>query len=224
MTINLRDPITGVSAVPESHDLNIHLRCDNPGYVAYTNATSQPPPFALQDLPQMEQGAPTRYDEIAKMLISYIPPMSTANFSIIHNGELWKSAQPVTYNCIFSAPQIDELTQSSAITGNIYNDDSGMLADFFAVHSTKSDQKVFLNGIFAAAKDAERNVSWRAKRNKPTKSLRSSERYTESTPSLVHALSTSVSITEKMNMWCLRSSTRNNDDMDSSSEPAGPAQ
>ncbi|KAJ3729013.1 hypothetical protein DFJ43DRAFT_1040852 [Lentinula guzmanii] len=190
---------------------------------------------------KMEQGAPTRYDEIAKTLISYIPPMSTANFSIIHNGELWKSAQPVTYNCIFSTPQIDELTQSGAITGNIYNDvkwaylkpartttssdkDSGMLADFFAAHSTKSDQKVFLNGIFAAAKDAERNVSWRAKHNKPTKSLRGSERYTESTPSLVRAPSTSVSITEKMNMWRLHSGTRNDNDMDSSSEPAGPAQ
>ncbi|KAJ3991207.1 hypothetical protein F5050DRAFT_1716276, partial [Lentinula boryana] len=65
---------------------------------------------------KMEQGAPTRYDEIARTLGSYIPTTSTANFSIIHNGELWKSSQPVTYDCIFSGPQVTELTQSGAIT------------------------------------------------------------------------------------------------------------
>ncbi|KAJ3987955.1 hypothetical protein F5890DRAFT_1471800 [Lentinula detonsa] len=152
---------------------------------------------------KMEQGAPTRYNEIARSLMIYIPATSTANFSIIHNGELWKSAQPVTYNCIFSGAQITELTQSGAITGNIYNDvkwaypkplrtsrsadqDSGLLADFFAVHSTKSDQKVLLNGIFAAAKDAERNVAWRAKRTRTPKSLRGTERYSETAPSIVN--------------------------------------
>ncbi|KAJ3792603.1 hypothetical protein GGU11DRAFT_760629 [Lentinula aff. detonsa] len=125
---------------------------------------------------KMEQGAPTQYNEIAGTLMDHIPATSMANFSIIHNGELWKSSQPVTYNCIFSGPQINELIQSGAITGNIYNNvkwaypkpalktrssdkDSGLLADFFAVHSTKSDQKVLLNRIFAAAKDAERNAS-----------------------------------------------------------------
>ncbi|KAJ3779562.1 hypothetical protein GGU10DRAFT_337915, partial [Lentinula aff. detonsa] len=61
---------------------------------------------------KMEQGTPTRYNEIARTLGSYIPGTSTANFSIIHNGELWKSSQPVTYNCVFSGPQITELTQS----------------------------------------------------------------------------------------------------------------
>ncbi|KAJ3715281.1 hypothetical protein DFJ43DRAFT_1043544 [Lentinula guzmanii] len=188
---------------------------------------------------KMEQGTPTRYNEIARTLGSYIPGTSTANFSIIHNGELWKSSQPVTYNCVFSGPQITELTQSGAITGNIYNDvklaypkparmntssdkDSGLLADFFAVHSTKSDQKVLLNGIFAAAKDAERNVAWRAKRNKNPKSLRGSQRYAETTPSLLSAPSTTASVTEKMRMWRFRSGIRSNEDMDSASE-AGPS-
>ncbi|KAJ3825598.1 hypothetical protein F5880DRAFT_1505336 [Lentinula raphanica] len=197
--------------------------------------------LALSRRWKMEQGAPTRYDEIARTLMAYIPPTSTANFSIIHNGELWRSSQPVTYNCIFSGPQIAELTQSGAITGNIYNDvkwaypkpsrttqssdkDSGLLVDFFAVHSSKSDQKVFLNGIFAAAKDAERNVAWRAKRNKPAKSLRGAERYIDSAPSVASAPSTAVSVTEKMNMWRLRSGTKGDEDMDSTSEAAGPSQ
>ncbi|KAJ3792449.1 hypothetical protein GGU11DRAFT_760758 [Lentinula aff. detonsa] len=189
---------------------------------------------------KMEQGTPTRYDEIARTIGSYIPTTSTANFSIIHNGELWKSSQPITYTCVFSAPQITELTQSGAITGNIYNDvkwayprpsqktpsserDSGLLADFFAVHSTKSDQKVLLNGIFAAAKDAERNVAWRARRNKTPKSLRGSQRYAEPAPSFISAPSTTVSITEKMKMWRVRSGTTAIEDMDSASEVAGPS-
>ncbi|KAJ3735127.1 hypothetical protein DFJ43DRAFT_1037405 [Lentinula guzmanii] len=144
---------------------------------------------------KMEQGAPTRYNEIAGTLMNYIPTTSPANFSIIHNGELWKSSQPVTYNCVFSGPQITELTQSGAITGNIYNDVKWAYpkpSHFFAVHSTKSDQKVLLNGIFAAAKDAERNVAWRARRNKTPKSLRGAERYAETTPSSVNAHSTTV--------------------------------
>ncbi|KAJ3795065.1 hypothetical protein GGU11DRAFT_840341 [Lentinula aff. detonsa] len=187
---------------------------------------------------KMEQGAPTGYNEIARSLMIYIPATSTANFSIIHNGELWKSAVPVTYNCIFSGAQITELTQSGAITGNIYNDvkwaypkplrasrsadqDSGLLADFFAVHSTKSDQKVLLNGIFAAAKDAERNVAWRAKRNRTPKSLRGTERYSETAPSIVNAPSTTASVTEKMKMWHLRSGQAVNEEMDSASEAAG---
>ncbi|KAJ3799243.1 hypothetical protein GGU11DRAFT_860202 [Lentinula aff. detonsa] len=193
---------------------------------------------------KMEQGAPTRYNEIAGTLVSYIPTTSTTNFSIIHNGELWKSSQPVTYNCIFSGPQITELTQSGAISGNIYNDvkwaypkpcratpptdrDSGFLADFFAVHSTKSDQKVLLNGIFAAAKDAERNVAWRAKRNKTPKSLQGTQRFNETAHSSVNApsrASTTVSVTEKMKMWRLRSGTGGNEDMDSASDAAGPSQ
>ncbi|KAJ3795503.1 hypothetical protein GGU11DRAFT_758281 [Lentinula aff. detonsa] len=189
---------------------------------------------------RMEQGAPTRYDEIARTLVSYIPTTSTANFSIIHNGELWKSSQPVTYDCIFSGPQVTELTQSGAITGNIYADvkwaypkpsrviqssdkDSGLLADFFAVHSTKSDQKVLLNGIFAAAKDAERNVAWRAKRNKAPRSLRGTQRYAETAASSVNAPSTTASVTEKMRMWRFRSGTRVTEDMDSASEAAGPS-
>ncbi|KAJ3735408.1 hypothetical protein DFJ43DRAFT_1036911 [Lentinula guzmanii] len=189
----------------------------------------------------MEQGAPTRYNEIAGTLMNYIPATSAANFSIIHKGELWKSAQPVTYNCIFSDPQITELTQSGAITGSIYNDvkwaypkplrasrstdqGSGLLADFFAVHSTKSDQKVLLNGIFAAAKDAERNVAWRAKRNRTPKSVRGAERYAESGSSSINAPSTTVSVTDKMRMWRLRSGNGLNEDMDSSSEVARPSQ
>ncbi|KAJ3991121.1 hypothetical protein F5050DRAFT_1795108 [Lentinula boryana] len=144
------------------------------------------------------------------------------------------------YDCVFSGPQITELTQSGAITGNIYNDvkwaypkpsrrttssdnDSGLLADFFAARSTKSDQKVLLNGIFAAAKDAERNVAWRAKRNKTPKSLRGSQRYAEPAPPFVNAPSTTVSVTEKMKMWRFRSSTRATEDMDSASEAAGPS-
>ncbi|KAJ3991438.1 hypothetical protein F5050DRAFT_1868596 [Lentinula boryana] len=188
---------------------------------------------------KMQQGTHTRYNEIARTLGSYIPGTSTVNFSFIHNGELWKSSQPVAYNCVFSGPQITELTESGAITGNIYNDvklaypkparmttsfdkDSGLLADFFAIHSTKSDQKVLLNGIFAAAKDAERNVAWRAKRNKNPKSLRGSQHYAETAPSLLSAPSTTASITEKMRMWRFRSGIRSTEDMDSASE-AGPS-
>ncbi|KAJ3780422.1 hypothetical protein GGU10DRAFT_337181 [Lentinula aff. detonsa] len=189
---------------------------------------------------RMEQGAPPRYDEKARTLGTCIPTTSTANFSIIHNGELWKSSQPITYDCIFSGAQITELTQSGAITGNIYADvkwaypkpsraiqssdkDSGLLADFFAVHSTKSDQKVLLNGIFAAAKDAERNVAWRAKRNKAPKSLRGTQRYAETASSSVKAPSTTASVTEKMRMWRLRTGARSTEDIDSASEVAGPS-
>ncbi|KAJ3727546.1 hypothetical protein C8R42DRAFT_638729 [Lentinula raphanica] len=179
---------------------------------------------------KMEAGAPPRYDEIILALMACIPSTSPANFSIIINGELEKPEKQVTYDCVFSADQLKSFVDAGAITGNIYVDVKNAYPKPSRPSNGSSKNNSFWNlidiynfnqdVIIASMHDSllrqHKQKVWHSQKAKQPKSLRGAERYAAS-----EAGGSTVSLTEKMNMW--RLNRADDSMMDSVSEAGGPS-
>ncbi|KAJ3712317.1 hypothetical protein C8R42DRAFT_728222 [Lentinula raphanica] len=201
------------------------------------------PPFFLQKLSEvttdwdnhrrwkMEKGLPNRYEEIVRTLFAYIPSTSIANFSIATNGTVEKTESPVTYECIFTPEQIKILIELEAISGNVYADVKKAYPKPSRAHGTRNeelrklldvhnfDQGIITMSLHDSLLKIHKQKLWRAqqKYNKPPRSVRGAERYAAS------EAGSTVSLTDKMKMWRLRSNRDDDSSMDNASDVAGPS-
>ncbi|KAJ3784763.1 hypothetical protein GGU10DRAFT_376411 [Lentinula aff. detonsa] len=177
-----------------------------------------------------------RYPVIARAVNNIIPDGSDTYLSFSEKGRLHRSKTIVTYQHFFTPTQLAILNDENKLSTSLNKDvaevfpkpprarketqasesiTGAMIANF-----TKSDldQSILFAGLMAHARETQRKNLWRLRKdNKKPKSTRGAERYGLSDEG---AQSSTMGLNAKISKWRL---SREEDDMDTASNVAGPS-
>ncbi|KAJ3980229.1 hypothetical protein F5890DRAFT_1477887 [Lentinula detonsa] len=186
-----------------------------------------------------------RYTDIAATINLIIPIDSEAYLSFVDKGKLHRSDVYVSYEHFFTPTQIGILQEENKLSDNLNRDTAAvfpkppriqrkanlpgsitgaMMADFA---KSDLDQSILFAGLMAHARETQRKNLWKLKKNdKMARSTRGSQRYNASETG---SQSTTTGLNARISKWRLgstkttRSILRDEDDMDTASNIAGPS-